>query len=66
MDNKERMEQLNASHLKNLEENAEKYPDIKKLLDDYKTLQTQERWTKDFLDGYLSCISDLTFIKRLK
>ncbi len=63
---KDRIESIMNSHTEHLEKMADEYPDVKILLDSYKKLLTQNRWSKDFLDGYLSCISDLTFVKRLK
>ena len=66
MTHEERIEQLKKTELKRFEEAAEKYPDIKLLWNDYHTLKGQARWSEEFLDGYLSCISDLIIIKKMK
>ena len=60
----ERIKGMEASFEKRLEEAANEHPDIKILLDSYNKIKTQE-WSKDFLDGYMSCISDLIYVKRM-
>jgi hypothetical protein len=60
----ERVSKIQAQMMENLEENAKKYPDIADLLNSYYELRKQGIWTQDFLDGYLACISDLTFTKK--
>jgi hypothetical protein len=58
------LKKLEDTSTKELEEFSKKYPeDIGRLYDSYKTLQTQT-WSKDFLNGYLSAISDLIIIKK--
>lgn len=61
--NNERIKQLEESANKELNELAQKHPDLKILLDDYNKLLTQ-KWSKDFLKGYISCINDLSLIKK--
>lgn len=61
----DRIKQLEDSSKKRFEEAAENYPDIKILWEDYHKLVGQATWTTEFLDGYLSCISDLIMIKKL-
>lgn len=63
--NSERIKQMQDSAIEDINKEAEKYPDIKILLDDYNTLKNQKSWTQDFLEGYLSCISDLKYIKKM-
>ena len=63
---KDRLQKMEEASIKRLEDASEKYPDIKLLFDAYKKLQTQEIWSEEFLKGYLSCISDLVFIKKIK
>lgn len=65
MTQEERIEQLKKSEFKRFEEAAAQYPDIKILLEDYERLKGQARWSAEFLDGYLSCISDLIIIKKM-
>lgn len=62
--NEERMNQLNASFDKMMEEAASKYPDIKELLESHVALKKQPQWSESFLEGYLACISDLIIIKK--
>jgi hypothetical protein len=65
MTTEERLKSLEDGFLKTVEEAAAKYSDIKILFDDYKKLKEQPRWTEEFLDGYLSCISDLIIVKKM-
>jgi len=67
MEQEERIKQLNLYFFRTLEEAAIKYPDIKILLDDYNKIKDQEnsRWSKEFIEGYLSCMSDLIIIKKM-
>lgn len=65
MTTEDRIKQLENASIKRLEEAAEKYPDIKILLDDYNSLKKEPRWTVEFLDGYLACISDLIIVKKM-
>ena len=60
----ERLANIEALFWKNLEENAIKYPDIADLVNSFYELRKQGTWSKEFLDGYLACISDLTFAKK--
>ena len=62
----ERLKKMQETAFKALEEAGEKHPDIKELLKVYKELTTQSRWSKDFLDGYYACISDLNIIKKMQ
>lgn len=66
MTNEERTEQFKKGEIKRFEEAAEKYPDIKMLWGDYNKLKTQPQWPEEFLNGYLSCISDLIIVKKYK
>lgn len=50
---------------KRFEEAAEEYGDVKILYDSYKKLTKQKKWSEEFLEGYLSCISDLIYTKKL-
>jgi hypothetical protein len=61
----ERIEQFKRADIKRFEEAAAKYPDIKILLEDYERLKAQPNWSAEFLDGYLSCISDLIIVKKM-
>ena len=65
MNKEERIKQLNASFDKRMEEEAKKHPDIKILLDSYKKIKKDSKFSKEFLDGYLSCISDLVYVKKM-
>lgn len=65
MTREERIKQLENSSIKRFEEAAEKYPDIRILWDDYNKLLKEPRWTKEFLDGYSACISDLIIVKQM-
>ena len=57
---------MDESFKKTLQEAADKYPDVAILLSDYNKISKQEgKWTKEFLDGYLSCISDLIIVKKM-
>lgn len=61
----EKLKKLEESGIKKIEEFAINYPnDIGRLYNSYKILQTQSRWSKEFLDGYLSTINDLILIKQ--
>ena len=60
-----RIAQFEKSALDRFEEAADKYPDIKILWDDYNKLKGQAQWGEKFLEGYLSCISDLILIKKI-
>ncbi len=67
MKKEDRIKQLSEATMKMFEESAKKYPDVKILLDDYSILKKEEnsRFTPEFLDGYLSCISDLIITKKM-
>ncbi len=65
MTTEERIKQLEGGFHKKIEEAAKLYPDIKILWDDYNILVKEPRWTAEFLDGYLSCISDLIIVKKI-
>lgn len=56
---------LEESFFNRLNDDAAKYPDIKILVDSHHRLVKQNKFTEEFLSGYLACISDLTYIKKL-
>ena len=60
-----KLKRMEEDSYKRMEEYASKYKDIGMLWESYKNLKVQERWSKDFLDGYLATISDLIFIKKM-
>ena len=60
----ERLANMEKRFWDNLEENANKYPDIADMLNSFFELRKSGAWSKEFLDGYLACISDLTFTKK--
>jgi heme oxygenase len=61
----ERLDRLNKSAFKTVEEAAEKYKDIKILWEDYKSLEKKGTFSEEFLKGYFSSISDLIIIKKM-
>lgn len=62
----ELLKKMDDSFKKTLQEAADKHPDIAILLSDYNKISKQDgKWTPEFLNGYLACISDLTIIKKM-
>lgn len=61
---KERKKQFEASAKKRFEEACEEYEDINLLYQSYNQIKEQKTWSKKFLNGYLSCISDLIYAKK--
>lgn len=61
----ERMNSLNASFDKRMEEAAAQYTDIKILLESHVALKKQPQWSESFLEGYMACISDLIIMKKM-
>lgn len=55
---------MEEESIKFYEDGAKEYPDVKSLYESYLTLTKQSRWSKDFLEGYLSCIGDLIYAKK--
>lgn len=60
----ERIAKMNDEFFKDLHKFSEKHPDLKLLLASHEKIKTQASFSLDFLNGYLSCISDLRFIKK--
>ena len=66
MPTEEQLNGMEESFQKALQEAADKHPDIAILLSGYNKISKQEgKWTSEFLNGYLACISDLTIIKKM-
>lgn len=64
MTTEERISSFEEHDRKRFEEFASKFPeDIGRLYASYKVLKTQDRWTPEYLNGYLAVISDLIIIK---
>ena len=62
---KSRIKSMEDSFWKQIEETAKKHKDVDIILQDYKKLKEQ-KWSDEFLKGYVSCLSDLCLIKKLQ
>jgi hypothetical protein len=60
-----RLKSMEDSYWKDLNEMGELYPEIKKLLKSYRSIEAGGKFSKEFLDGYLAAIGDLKYIKKL-
>ena len=71
----DRIQKMQESAQKDFEAACRKYKDVRYLYEDYLSLVKQNeeaekkqihqhRWSKEFLDGYLSCINDLIIEKK--
>ena len=63
---KKRLESMGKSSWEELEKFAKNHKDLARLINDYKLIKEQKGYTKKFLEGYLSAIIDLSYIKKLK
>ena len=59
----DRIKSINDHYERELQDSANKHPDIKDLLSEYNAISKQ-KWSEDFLKGYMACISDLMIIKK--
>lgn len=59
----EKIKAMEESFFKELETLAKKHKDIRALLETYKNIKEQETFSEEFLKGYISCISDLRYVK---
>mgnify|MGYP000942850735 CR=1 FL=1 len=75
MTHEERIAKMQESAEKDFQAAVKKYKDVRYLYEDYLSLIKQNkeadkkqihshRWSKEFLEGYLSCIRDLIINKK--